>query len=502
MNVQGVCSNQSILNCATLKNIQTFTTFVFSCNNCANQYTLATNGTCVLGSVANCAQYSSPSTTVCTSCLKGFSLMSLTGSGTYCYPVPSTFNCNVLASSTNSPMGYAQGIITCSSCVYTTASPLKVATWASQTTTTLGQNICLPFNAIANCLTYSQASATILANTYLCTSCATGFYLSSDSTTCVTRTILPSNCATYNTGLDQCLTCNAGFFLNTTFTGCVAYPNGIVGCQIYSSATVCFQCSSGYYLLNNLCLLSTVISGCSAYSANYTCLNCSSGFYKNNSTSCLATSAVNCLTVASTTACGSCAFGYNLATSGSPLSCIQISITNCFALNPVNPTYCGYCNTGFYVTATGTCTAVTTTISNCQYYASATTCANCTATYILSVDKLSCSSFNNVTDGNCGNQILLSSPVCTQCSVGYTFSNGVCTACGLLSSGCLACDINNSSSCLICTTGYYMNSAGSCISTAVAPPTPVTPTTTASRMSVMLIISFVLLFFQFSRPAV
>ena len=504
LNVNGACSTAVIANCAVYSNTLTSVSLiVLTCASCAVRYSLLTNGTCALGLVQNCNVYVSPSLYSCSACATGFSVMTMSGTLSYCYPIPAALSCNLLASSTSSPFGYAQGTINCQTCISTVAAPLKISIWNSATTLTLAQNTCLPFNAISNCATYTQPSATLLSNTFLCNNCTSGYYLSTDSTTCKTRLNKPSGCLYYIVSADQCAMCGNGLFLNSTATGCTAYPIGIPNCKDYTNVSTCSMCMSGWYLSANACLLSTEITNCMTYSANYTCTVCSSGYYLSTSILCIQATAVDCLTYSSASVCATCAFGSAVVAASSPGSCVAIVVANCALLSVSNQNSCGYCSNNYYLNSAGVCVSVTTQISNCLYFASATTCMNCSATYTLSADTLTCvGTYTNATDVNCASAALSGVPACSLCSLGYVFMNGVCTAGSLYSSGCALTDQNNATNCLICQSGFYQTASSLCVS--MTPPvdttitTTTTTTTSASVFAVKILAVMGLLFIGFS----
>jgi len=378
---------------------------------------------------------------------------------------------------------------------------LKLSLWSSTPTPTLAQNTCLPFNAIANCATYAQSGSTIISNTLLCNNCTSGYYLSTDATVCIARTNKPAGCLWYIVSADQCAACGSGLFLNSTATGCIAYPIGIPNCQNYTNISTCAMCVSGAYLTANTCPLSTVVSNCMTYSANYTCTLCNSGYFLTNSTLCTQATALNCLTYSSLSVCATCAFGYAVTTASSISSCTAIVVANCVVLNPANQAACLYCSTNYYLNSASVCTSVTTQISNCLYYASATTCMNCTTGYALSVDASTCANtYTNATDANCASSSLVALPACSMCDMGYNFVNGVCSQCSLYSSGCWVCDINNSTNCLLCQSGFYQVASSLCVNMTPPGPTPTPiPPKDAYIVSFRMLALLGLLFIGFNR---
>lgn len=340
--------------------------------------------------------------------------------------------------------------------------------------------MCMPFTPIANCNAYNQDDAVIKVNTFGCNSCASGFWYSASNYTCVPRSNVPAQCLTYSATSDVCTSCAAGSFLTTDGRNCVTFPNGIFQCRLYSAATTCTQCNAGYYLSNNVCVASTVIPNCFTYAANFTCSACNSGFYLNNATSCVTATAANCLTYTSLTACASCGAGFGLQTTNGVTSCVAVNLANCANATTIAPFTCITCNQGFYPNANGACTPVSQTIANCLTYDTATTCSRCASNSVLNVARTVCNqtAFSAFVDPNCAQNFLLSAPACTQCAAGSFFVNGTCSSCSnnTYSAGCYSCDPTNNNVCLLCRSGYYMNSLGGCVANNPTPtPTP-TPT--------------------------
>lgn len=469
-NINGACSQPALpTNCAALANTaSSMSSTQVNCGRCTSGMFLNTNQTCSPGPVLNCDQYASGSSTLCGTCLSGFILISLSSTLNYCFPNPvGTYNCNLRAATDTNVSGDCaldMTCLTCGTCNYVN----NVATaWLKYTADNAPApwTVCSPFNLITNCQTYNQA---ILLpgykfSNFTCSLCNAGYYIGPTGYTCVKRVNMPAACATYNAFADVCTFCSAGYFLKTDGTDCIPFPIGVVNCAVYSAATTCSQCASGYYLAGGLCLQSTSINNCVTYSANYTCTACASGYMLVNATTCSQATAQNCATYSSLTACATCAFGYTLQTANSITSCNAIVIANCAILNPTNQNLCGYCNTGFYLNSAGACVGVTTTIANCLYYSGAAKCSNCTSPNVLSVDGSACySNMTSLADANCANQFATAAPTCNFCSLGYMFSGGSCAACPLLSNGCQICDSSNTTNCLLCNTAYYMDSTGKC----------------------------------------
>ena len=507
-NVNGVCTSATIPNCATyVNNRWSFTTpSALTCATCINGFVLSSDAlSCAVGSVGNCIQYTQGRNLVCTACATGYVLMTL-NTVYYCYPIPSSLNCAILQD-TSPTSGANFGTISCATCNANTVQVYGTRQWTALGLTTQAQTLCMSFTPISNCNSYDQSNSVIRSNTFGCSVCASGYWYSASNYTCVPRSNQPAQCATYNPTADLCTACNVGSFLSTDGINCVSFPNGIFQCRLYSAATTCTQCNAPYYLSNNACVLSTVVTNCNTYTANFTCSICNSGFFLQNSTSCVTATATNCLTYTSLTACASCASNFGLQTTNGVTNCVLINLNNCINATSIAPFTCLACSTGFYPNTNGVCTPVSQTIANCLTYDTATTCSICSSNSVLNVARTACNttSFAAFADPNCAQNFLLNQPVCTQCSPGNYFINNTCTACSnnTYAAGCFACDPTNNNVCLLCRPTYYMNAAGACV--ANNPNNPINPnnpnnpnTSTAATAAVGVAAALVTLFYEWA----
>ena len=462
----GTCVAGAITNCAAYNNTGANNTNATAalCAACNNGYYL-NNNACAVGGITNCQTYGA-SANRCEICATGYFVIdntnnnngaSSTNIADLCLPIPTALNCA-------DPGIDSSGNYTCSLCTNnTTQVPVAPLTGAAQ-------NACISFSPITNCATYNAGA--FASSAFTCATCSSGYYLSNNQ--CVARTVI-NKCVTYTPAANTCAACDSTSYLATDQLSCVVNPNGVFKCNTYSNATTCTACKAGYYLTNNTCVLvSPTIANCSTYSNATTCSLCATGYALTNNT-CAQATAQNCLTYASPSACASCANTYILstttATTGTGSSAVTTSTTSCVAatnkpncatIDYQSPNNCTSCNVGYYLN-NGACTQATN-IANCASYASATTCAQCTGSYALSVDKTTCVTNANVTayeDANCNNNQLVSSPVCSRCGAGKYFVNGACTG-SCTQTGCLACGESSNSVCVICNTGYYQDSTGKC----------------------------------------
>ena len=86
---------------------------------------------------------------------------------------------------------------------------------------------------------------------FICTECASGYFLSDNGYTCTARVASKSNCSVYVNNKDECATCNSGYFLNSTTKFCVPNPTDIYGCALQTTLTACDTCNADNYKDSN-----------------------------------------------------------------------------------------------------------------------------------------------------------------------------------------------------------------------------------------------------------
>ncbi len=174
---------------------------------------------------------------------------------------------------------------------------------------------------------------------------------------------------------------------------------------------------------------------------------------------------------------------------------IGLAVSQC----PRNDPYCGKCSGSVcqycwesYLTTNGTCAKPTSTISNCQSYASNTLCAACAedyyidatnqcvkipdgncASYIATIGCIACKNGVKVTNRMCNTNnacstancdLCLESDVCARCKSGYMISsNSTCIQGTPAVANCL---VASQVGCSLCQRGYY-DSNGSCLKSGV-----------------------------------
>ena len=267
-------------------------------------------------------------------------------------------------------------------------------------------------------------------------------------------------------------------------------------CKIYDANFNCLYCIRNFYLSNNICIglnYTSLITGCNIYASAATCYQCDNGLYLvSNATICSpGSTSSGCLTYLNQTACASCPVGWILSNTACiyQANCVQTSSTACTVCAP-----------GFYLNSTSNCSAVTTTITNCQIYASATTCSQCIFGFALSSDLLICYSANQVNqevDPFCADLVVNAGRFCSVCREGYYLQGGVCVQVSSLEV-CFIFNPDNTVQCQVCMPGFTMTSPGGvCSVNAAIQATQIDPL--GGRSSRMMIINIALFFLLMRR---
>jgi len=321
-----------------------------------------------------------------------------------------------------------------------------------------------------------------------CLSCYTGATLSSS------LCIFLSNCATQTAG-NQCATCPVGSFLTNGLCALLSSLNPT--CASFSGNS-CQVCLNGYYLNSGICFLAN--PACLTYNQNTgACTTCYNGLSVLGNV-CGSTAGLNpfCSTFDGA-ACSLCSSGYalyngvcylanpNCATYGPGgicLSCAQGDLvgylclvgTSCDTYDPNDPDFltCLTCPIG-YTLWNSQCISYASLYPFCQTFDGNYVCTTCSPGSYFSngvcvIGNPFCATYNS--DGSCntctpGNQLagplcLVISPgcattnsneVCATCPAGYTLLSGTCVSVVSLNPYCSALSGSFCSSCLI---GYYI----------------------------------------------
>jgi hypothetical protein len=445
--VNGLCTAKNIENCLTYDESPTATSLV--CATCATNY-FPSGSTCQLGNVVNCKVLKNANT--CTECLPSFVLISIPLGKTYCYPIPSSFSCNAIDSA-----AFITNKYKCNTC--------KAGFVILTSEEDLAKSVCFNFTTISNCQNYTYA-AKIQDSAFSCQTCANGYFL--NGAVCQARNVTMRECVTYKAEKDECSVCEAGSFVSPDGKSCIKYPTGIKGCRIYKSLTECTACKTGLFFNKTRCdavPTASQIAKCIYYADIATCILCEQGFAVSEG-KCIQSQATNCLTFASKTACGSCYDRFGFKEDGGIRNCVAIEDKQCLIYQPFHPFKCTTCAAEFYP-LNGICTAVTTTIENCQEYDSPSTCKKCKEGSALHFDKKACNKSAQVMrlfDQNCSELRWVFTPVCAKCKPSYFFSNNTCTKCtnSTIDNGCYNCNPKNQTLCYMCNTGFYQTKDSKC----------------------------------------
>lgn len=249
----------------------------------------------------------------------------------------------------------------------------------------------------------------------VCTECYLGFVLRGGTCfPCSDANAL--TCSPLN--VNYALTCKDG------------YTGGTYASSANSTGGVCQACASFCKTcLNNgpgQCDSNGCISGTVQIIGTTNCTKCFSGCVK-----CSTSDPNSCLDCGERrylngTACESCPTGCKTCTSN---------------------TTCQSCKVGFYLVSS-TCTALP---AFCVALTSNNVCSQCFAGYALNSASNACTA-----DTACN-----SNSSCTACPLGFTLTAGQCNTCPAISN-CLACDSTNTSACIKCNTGFYLDANKVC----------------------------------------
>lgn len=249
-----------------------------------------------------------------------------------------------------------------------------------------------------------------------------------------------SNCLC--TSDNGCTSCMPGFTFDPTFTQCKQCPSTSSGyltpcsdccSQVTGTQFLCSSCNNqtGFaFIRGGQCV---VMEGCGELGLDGVCVGCAVGYWRQ---------------------------------SGRCVQC-HASCDSC-----VDSNYCVTCKTGYYNESTGDYPLCLACTGGCSQCTSATACQACAPQYRLSGSTcVACSA-------NC---VSCSSTACTQCLTGYTVISSTCYACTDISKsgslGCLTCVTTGSSiTCKSCQSGFFLNSAGACVSCSLTYPNSLTCT--------------------------
>jgi hypothetical protein len=499
-NVGGVCKENNIANC------ENYITdgATLSCGKCLEGYYSQDSVECLKGKVSNCSIYENNSDSTCLACSSRFVKYTNVQGKTFCLSYEN-FNCQQW----NNASSFA-----CDACDegYFVTTPYD----------TDPADYCIGGN-------YTIPNCNFIDINLLCDSCSSQYYLNSSRTECLPRKNTVQNCEMYSPIADECQSCIAKYY--THLNGqCYPYPVGIQFCKEYSDATTCAKCDPNKFLQNNLCHnVVSFVDNCKYYSADGVCSECADGKFFVSETSCVSINAVNCLEVKSADECLSCPQGYGFVESGGVKSCTEVQLANCSENTVDEPYTCTKCQVGFYLYE-NQCFLASPEIDGCLEYKNNIQCSKCKEFFVLSKDLTKCLSNYVVSpqiDFNCKvyeekeftcatcppNQFFsLSSSEQTDDTTDdtttdetparllsriskyepfarmlETSTNSVfdyaCVDCG--GEGCFLCDSKDSSLCIFCKPGFYMDMTGACVE--VSPPDEDEPDDNVAILNTMMV---------------
>ena len=155
-----------------------------------------------------------------------------------------------------------------------------------------------------------------------------------------------------------CMTCVNSYNDNGT---CKKPTTTIVGCAMYSSATVCSGCNYGFYLDGNTCKALTSNCAIPSLPTSSTCSYCKQNFVIDSSAKCNSgtCSIANCM-YCGNGICAMCVSGYSLAAN----ACTTNNNSNCQSFASGICTTCanGYAMSGNFVCTSSSLAAIPTSI--------------------------------------------------------------------------------------------------------------------------------------------
>lgn len=450
--VNEFCEKPRILNCETYDSGLDYQ----RCLVCIDEFKLVSNK-CVQGHVDNCKTYNNAE--VCLQCKNDYALVSLANSQQVCLRINEELNCQVLDTTKLN----ATQQLECTTCKEGYAPTIDNKLFEKY--------VCQNITPVTNCKLYDTESLPILSS-FKCIECESQFYLNNN--TCIGRMVTTTNCAEYSKVNDFCTVCEDGFYLSNE-KACINYPRGIYGCIEYKNEETCVSCDKNMYLSGTTCnTVTNALENCMYYKDNSTCRKCKFNYFLQENT-CLKAKALNCSTYSRIDRCESCLKGFGLQqnTKTGVIDCVYIPEQNCSISEDVYPFNCKECKPLFY-NENGRCLAVEQAIENCGVYDSPVTCSRCKENFILALSKKRC--LTETEAGiqpyqNCIDNRLTVRPQCNVCKPGHKLVNGACVACkkNTTASGCMYCDGDEDQSCIICTSGYYMNKENKCFKNSSAP---------------------------------
>ena len=209
-----------------------------------------------------------------------------------------------------------------------------------------------------------------------------------------------------------CDTCPARYALNTTANACENCPAHCGSC----TGSACSSCDDGYFLSSTSCVAcnATLCSTCDVTNSNCTaCTPPLSLLMTGGSGSCVLCANPCATCTSNVSVCVTCKRPYSELANGTGV-CFRCGQDVCTKCSDTNTSICLNCAPGYYIDGNGSCTACSAN------------CASC------------------------------SDSLCLGCVEGFTLNNGTCQTCR---AGCTTCSDRDSSICLVCNSGMYLDLA-------------------------------------------
>ncbi|KAL4466190.1 hypothetical protein ABPG72_011068 [Tetrahymena utriculariae] len=424
-------SNQCQLCQAPCGNCINNATKCLSCSPSQNyNFDLSTNS-CTLICDSSCKTCSSANnSSSCLSCNDGFYLNNSNQCQSCQAPCSNCINTATKCLSCSPSKNYNFDSST-NSCTLICDSSCKTCSSPNNSSSCLSCNNGFYLNSSNQCQPCQAPCGNCINTATKCLSCTPVQSYNYDSSNYICISVCDSSCKTCSSpnNSSSCLSCNDGFYLNSS-NQCQHCQSPCGNC--INSATNCLSCTPVhdyvYDSSNNSCTIACDSSckTCSSPNSSSSCLNCNNGFYLNNSNQCQPCQAPcgNCINTA--TKCLSCSPSQNYNFDSSTNSCTLICDSSCkTCLLPNNSSSCLSCNNGFYLNSSNQCQPCQAPCGNCIN--TATKCLSCTPVQ----------------------------------SYNYNSYNYICIS--VCDSSCKTCSSpNNSSSCLSCNDGFYLNSSNQC----------------------------------------
>lgn len=235
------------------------------------------------------------------------------------------------------------------------------------------------------------------------------------------------------------------------------------GCKIYDNNANCLYCIRDQYLQNGVCSsidYGSLIQNCNIYLSATECYECDRDYRAStDKRSCSSVGVVNGCRKWRDTVCVECGSGFFLVNG----NCAS-SIPNCAI--PLNENTCLECASGFgVIDATLVCKALTTAQSseNCARYNGAV-CTQCRSSFALDLTTNRCLRSNEVDsqiDENCANTVVSNDQFCNICRQGFYLDvrpdgSLFCNTLNARDESCYIIDFTERQNCLVCMPSFEM----------------------------------------------